>query len=95
MLSREDVIKIAKLSKLEFNDKDIEDYRKDLSNILDFIELLNEVNVENVEPLFNVLDIKDRLRKDEISNELSKEDFLNNSPEKDNEYIVVPKIIGE
>lgn len=93
MLSREEVIKIAKLSKLKFNDDEIEKFRSDLNSIFEYVEMINEVNVENVEPLFNVLEVVQELRDDNVLNTLDKKDFLNNSKVEDNDFIVVPKII--
>ena len=63
MLSKEDVLKIAKLSKLEFSENEIEKFRTDLNKIFDHMEELNSVDTSEVEPLFNVLDLKDVLRK--------------------------------
>lgn len=93
MLSREEVMKIAKLSKLKFNDDEIEKFRSDLNSIFEYVEMINEVNVENVEPLFNVLEVVQELRDDNVLNTLDKKDFLNNSKVEDNDFIVVPKII--
>ena len=64
MLTKEDVLKIAKLSKLEFSEDEIEKYRMDLSKIFEYMEELNGVDTSKIEPLFNVLDLKDRIRKD-------------------------------
>ena len=64
MLSKEDVIRVAKLSKLEFTEEEIENYRKDLNKIIDHMDELNQIDTTNVEPLFNVLDTKDKLRED-------------------------------
>ena len=66
MLSKEDVLKIAKLSKLEFSENEIEKFRTDLNKIFDHMEELNSVDTSEVEPLFNVLDLKDVLRKDVV-----------------------------
>lgn len=93
MLSREEVIKIAKLSKLKFNDDEIENFRNDLNKIFEYVEMINELDVENVEPLFNVMEVTHKLREDNVSNTLNKEEFLNNSNIKDSDFIVVPKII--
>lgn len=95
MLTNEDVLKIAKLSKLEFEDEEIEKFKKDLNKILDHMEELNKVDTSQIEPLFNVLDLKDRLRKDEIFDQNLKSKILENSPNKDSDFIIVPKVVGE
>lgn len=94
MLDIEEVIKIAKLSKLEFTDKEIDEYKTTLNSIFEHISTLNEVDVEGVEPLYNVLDIQDRTREDKVLNLTNKQDFLENSSEKDENFIIVPKIVA-
>ena len=93
-LSEDDVIKIAVLSKLEFSDDEIESFRNDLSGILNHMEELNELDTTGVSPLFNVLDLHDVVREDKVKESLSLEDVLKNSPDKDENFIIVPKIIG-
>ncbi len=93
-LSKDDVIKIAVLSKLEFSDDEIESFRNDLSGILNHMEELNELDTTGVSPLFNVLDLHDVVREDKVKESLSLEDVLKNSPDKDENFIIVPKIIG-
>ena len=95
MLSKEDVLKIAKLSKLEFLENEIEKFRTDLNKIFDHMEELNSVDTSEVEPLFNVLDLKDVLRKDIVRDSGIKKDILKNSPNSDDEFIIVPKVVGE
>ena len=94
MLSKEDVLKIAKLSKLEFSENEIEKFRTDLNKIFD-MEELNSVDTIDVEPLFNVLDLKDVLRKDVVKDSGIKKDILKNAPNSDDEFIIVPKVVGE
>ncbi|RRD39933.1 Asp-tRNA(Asn)/Glu-tRNA(Gln) amidotransferase subunit GatC [Leptotrichia sp. OH3620_COT-345] len=94
MLSKEDVLKIAKLSKLEFEENEIEKFRTDLNKILEHMEELNSIDTSDIEPLFNVLDLKDRLRKDEVKESYIKKELLENAPEKDGDFIIVPKIVG-
>ena len=95
MLNKEDVLKIAKLSKLEFSENEIEKFRTDLNKIFDHMEELNSVDTIDVEPLFNVLDLKDVLRKDVVKDSGIKKDILKNSPNSDDEFIIVPKVVGE
>ena len=94
MLTKEDVLKIAKLSKLEFQEDEIEKFQTDLNKILEHMEILNNVDTVGVEPLFNVLDLKDRLRKDEVQSVDIKKELLKNAPNKDDDFIIVPKVVG-
>ena len=93
MLSREEVLKIAKLSKLEFNEEELVDMEKSLNEIFDYIKQINEVDVTGVDPLYNVLELKDRTRPDIVNNTEKKEDFLANAPKKDEEFVILPKIV--
>ena len=68
MLSKEEVLKIAKLSKLKLSDEELIDMEKSLNEIFEYIKQINEVDVSNVEPLYNVLEIKDRTREDIVKN---------------------------
>lgn len=94
MLTKEDVLKIAKLSKLKFNESEIEKFKEDLNKIFDYMEELNKLDTSHVEPLFNVLDLKDKLRKDKVINSEIKKNILDNAPNKDENFIIVPKVIG-
>ncbi|AMD94953.1 Asp-tRNA(Asn)/Glu-tRNA(Gln) amidotransferase subunit GatC [Leptotrichia sp. oral taxon 847] len=95
MLSKEDVLKIAALSKLEFSESEIEKFRVDLNKIFDYMEELNGIDTSNIEPLFNVLDLKDALRKDEVKDAKIKKEILSNAPNGDDEFVIVPKVVGE
>lgn len=95
MLSKEDVLKIAALSKLEFSENEIEKFRVDLNKIFDHMEELNSVDTSEIEPLFNVLDLKDVLRKDVVKDSGIKKEILENAPNSDEEFIIVPKVVGE
>lgn len=95
MLSKEDVLKIAALSKLEFAEDEIEKFKIDLNKIFDHMEELNSVNTENVEPLFNVLDLKDVLREDVVKDSGIKKNLLENAPNGDEDFVIVPKVVGE
>lgn len=93
MLTKEEVQKIAKLSKLEFSDIELENMGKSLNDIFSYIEQINEVDIEGVEPLYNVLEIKDRTRPDEVLNTVKKQDFLNDAPKHDDDFVILPKIV--
>lgn len=93
MLTREEVLKIAKLSKLSFNEEEIQEINATLNNIFDYMKTLDEVDVSNVEPLYNVLQLEDVTREDKVLNTVKKEDFLQNSPVKDENFVILPKIV--
>lgn len=94
MLSREEILNLAKLSKLEFNEEELEVIQSKINDIIEYVDQLNAIDTTDVEPLFNVLDLKDRTREDKVVDNKFKKELLKNSPEKDDDFIIVPKFIG-
>jgi aspartyl-tRNA(Asn)/glutamyl-tRNA(Gln) amidotransferase subunit C len=87
-------LKIASLAKLELTDQEIEEYSKDLTNILKWMEELKEVDVSNVQPVTSVTKNELYEREDiAYKNTVEQEKILLNAPEKVGEYFTVPKVI--
>ena len=84
---------VSKLARILVDDNKIDALTKDLSSIFKFIEQLNELNTDNIEPLTSILNEPLRLRKDEINDGKIREKILENSPQKNDEFFVVPKVI--
>ena len=86
--------RIAHLAKIELNEKEIEEYSKDLSNILSWMEELKKVDVKGIEPVNSVNDNKLFEREDlEFEDKVEKEEILLNAPDKNEDYFIVPKVI--
>lgn len=85
--------KLATLARLEFNAEEKEGITADLNKMLDFVEVLNEVDTENVEPLIYMLDEKAPSREDVAKETLTQEEALKNAPKKDSDFIKVPKVL--
>jgi aspartyl-tRNA(Asn)/glutamyl-tRNA(Gln) amidotransferase subunit C len=80
-LSREDVLKLAALSKLKLSDDEIERLQDELGEILDYVKQLDSVDVSGLEPTYQVSGLKNVYRKDEIKDYGYKiEDLLKNAP---------------
>ena len=95
-LTKDEVLKVAHLARLEFAEDEIERFRGDLNNILKFVEKLQEVDTQGVEPLFQVNhNEENKFRKDEIKESLNPEKALLNAPEKEDGMFIVPKVVGE
>lgn len=94
-IDRSLINKLAELSKLEFNEEDTAEIQKNLGNILDLVEKLNEVDTEGVEPLIYMNENIDVFREDKVKQVISKEEGLKNAPDKDSDYIKVPKVISK
>lgn len=88
------VVKLAELSKLEFAPEEMEGIKSDLNKILTFMEKLNELNTDDVEPMIYVNeDNVNVFREDVIQHPISKEEALQNAALKDTDYIKVPKFV--
>jgi aspartyl-tRNA(Asn)/glutamyl-tRNA(Gln) amidotransferase subunit C len=85
--------KLAHLSRLEINKEDEPKMLQDLSNIVTFVEKLNEVNTDGVEPLTTMSQEINSLREDEPGGHLTHEEALKNAPAKDKDFFRVPKVI--
>ena len=92
-IDKNTTLKIAKLSRIKLEDSEIEELSAELSSILDWVEQLNEVNTDKIEPLSNVSNSKLPLREDIQTNEDKSNDVLSNAPEKLENYYVVPKVV--
>jgi aspartyl-tRNA(Asn)/glutamyl-tRNA(Gln) amidotransferase subunit C len=95
MISKEKVKHIAKLARLALSEKEIEDYQKDLSKILEYIEKLKEVDVSGIEPVFHPLKIKNVMREDvEVKKEINQiKKLIELMPEKKGGYLKVKKVL--
>lgn len=89
------VDKVADLAKLEFKGEEKEAIKKDMERILSFMDLLNEVNTDGVEPLKYVTEGIMNLRKDEAHIDITKAEALENAPSKDSDYFKVPKVLSK
>ena len=94
-LTKEEVLKIAKLSKLSFEEKEIEKFQIELNDILKYIDMLNEVDTSKVEPLVYINEAVNNFREKEEKLSLEIKKVLLNAPESAENAIVVPKVIGE
>ena len=87
------VKKISKLSKLKISSDSEDKMAEELNNILNWVESLQEVNTEEIEPLLSVLNEKMPFRDDEVVMDDNQGDILNNAPEKKSGFFVVPKVV--
>ena len=92
-IDKNTTLKIARLSRLRIEGKEIDELSSQLSSILDWVEQLNEVDTENVEPLSNVVSSELPLREDQETKEDKSKEVLNNAPEVHDNYFVVPKVV--
>ena len=84
---------ISKLSRISVDEQKAEKLAGDLNSIFKFIEKLNELKTDNVVPLTSVAETTLQLRSDEIKSEDIRKQILKNSPQENEDYFVVPKVI--
>mgnify|MGYP003955306869 CR=1 FL=1 len=92
-IDKETIKHISKLARISLDEKQVDNLSKDLSSIIKFIEKLNKLNTDDIEPLTSIIDASLRFRKDEILEGKIREQILKNSPEKTDEFFVVPKVL--
>jgi aspartyl-tRNA(Asn)/glutamyl-tRNA(Gln) amidotransferase subunit C len=84
---------ISKLSRILVDKQKAEKLAGDLNSIFQFIEKLNELNTDKVEPLTSVAKTTLKLRSDEVKSNNIREQILKNSPEDNEDFFVVPKVV--
>lgn len=94
-ISREEVVYIAKLAHLKLTEEEIVLYTKQLSDILTYVEQLQELDVDHVEPMSHVLNLVNVMREDRELPPLSRDEVLKNAPAHDGEHFKVPRVIKE
>ena len=90
----EEVEGIAKLAKLSFSEEEKEKFVEQFNQILAYVEKLNELDTQDVNPTNNVLDLVNVMREDVVKTWLTQEEALANAPAKKSGYYSVPKVIG-
>ena len=92
-ISKEEIIHIAKLACLNLSEEEIEKYTKDMQEILEFANTVNNVNTEEIKETIGANDNYNVFRKDEVKKTVSKEELLKNAPSKDDGMFRIPKLI--
>ena len=92
-IDKNTINKIAKLSRIKLEEKEADSLIKDLNSILDWVDQLNEVNTEKVEPLSNISLSNLPKREDISENKNDSKEILSNAPDKLEGYFAVPKVV--
>ncbi|MFA7420609.1 MAG: Asp-tRNA(Asn)/Glu-tRNA(Gln) amidotransferase subunit GatC [Melioribacteraceae bacterium] len=94
-VTRKDVEYIASLSKLKFEENELENFTHQLNDILAYVDKLNELDTENVEPLSHPVENNNVFREDELKPSITTEEALKNAANKTEEFFRVPKVINQ
>ena len=94
-ITADDIRKVAELARLQVSESETDSLAKDLQSIIGYVDVLNEVDTTNVEPMVHAVELQNVLRPDVIVPSLPREAALANAPKTDGECFLVPAIIGE
>ena len=90
---KKSLLKLGKLARISISDDKLNNLSKDLNSILEFVDQLKEIKTDQVDPTSNSLNQKLEVRDDKVDTKNSSEDILENAPEKEMDFFVVPKVI--
>ena len=90
---KKSLLKLGKLARISISDDKLNNLSKDLNSILEFVDQLKEIKTDQVDPTSNSLNQKLKVRDDKVDTKNSAEDILENAPEKEMDFFVVPKVI--
>lgn len=89
-----DVLHIAKLARLKLADNELENYKKNLQEILDFADTINHVNTDDIGETIGINENYNVFRKDKIVQDSDKDELLANAPSQDEGMFRIPKVIN-
>ena len=92
-ISREEVQHVALLARLELSDKEETELVDHFDKVLSYMEKLNELNTDDVQPLAHALEVPAPLREDRVTNQANTDALLQNAPDRQTDFFKVPKII--
>lgn len=92
MITIKEVEHVAKLARLELTGEEKVKFSKQLGDILDYAQQMNEIDTEGVEPMSHAIPIVNVMREDEVIHEFSREELMANAPLKEDGFFRVPKI---
>ena len=90
---KKSLLKLGKLARISISNDKLNNLSKDLNSILEFVDQLKEIKTDQVDPTSNSLNQKLEVRDDKVDTKNSAEDILENAPEKEMDFFVVPKVI--
>ena len=93
-ITRDEVLHVARLARLELGDDAVEQFAGQLADILDYVEILGQADTRDVEPTSHVLDLTNALRPDVLGEQLDRRRALANAPDKTSDSFLVPKVVG-
>ena len=93
-ITREEVLYVADLARLDLDEAAIEAFAEQIANILEYVDMLNQVDTEGIKPTSHAISLTNVFREDEEKDHLEREQVLANAPEKEDGSFIVPKVVG-
>ncbi len=94
-MDKNDILRVAELARLELTDEEKAEFSRQLSDIISYVEKINELNTENVEPTDHIVDMKNVLRDDVVTESIERKKLEKIAPRFEKEHFVVPRIIED
>ncbi|CAN5447394.1 Asp-tRNA(Asn)/Glu-tRNA(Gln) amidotransferase subunit GatC [soil metagenome] len=93
-LTKEDILKLARLSRLKLSDAEVNEYQKEISDILEYVRMLDKADTKGLKPTYQVTGLSNVSRSDElIDYGISPEELLKNLPDREKNYIKVKRML--
>ena len=92
-MDRSDVEKVASLARLKLDDRELSRLGAQLTQVLDYVAVLNEVETDDIEPMAHAVELSNVFREDATTESLSRDAALKNSPCTDGQFFLVPRIL--
>lgn len=92
-ITKDLVAYVAELSRIKLDDEQAEKMKKEIGEVVKYMEVLNTLDTTGIEPISHVFDVHNVLRKDEVANSYDREELLKNAPQHTEESVVVPKTV--
>jgi aspartyl-tRNA(Asn)/glutamyl-tRNA(Gln) amidotransferase subunit C len=94
-LSRSDILKLARLSRLKLSDAEIEKFQHEIGDIISYVDMLKDVDVGSLKPTYQVTGLVNVTREDEVKDYgITQEELLKNVPKTEDKYLKVKRMIG-
>ena len=93
-LTKDEVLKLAKLSRLKLTDDEVEKYQNELSSIIEYVNQLESADVAGLEPTYQVTGLTNVFREDELTEQAEQAKLLKNVPSTDATHIKVKRMVG-
>ena len=91
-----DMVKhVATLVRLGISDEEAQAFSRQFTSIIDYFNMLNEVDTDNIPPASDIINVENILREDVVRPSMSREEFLKNAPQSERGYIKVPTVLGD